>query len=51
MPISKYNPAFGGKKGSATKARRAMLKQYGHKKGLQVFYATVNKMRKQKRIK
>ena len=43
MPLSKYNSAFGGKKGSASKAYRAMAKQYGSKKGEQVFYATKNK--------
>ena len=43
MPLSKYNKAFGGKKGSATKAHAAMVKQYGAKKGEQVFYATKNK--------
>lgn len=40
MPISKYNRFFGG---DAAKAYRAMLKQYGAKKGRQVFYATMNK--------
>jgi len=43
MPLSKYNKAFGGKKGSAAKAKKAMLKQYGADKGEQVFYATKNK--------
>lgn len=43
MPISKYNKAFGGKKGSAAKAKRAMAKEYGSKKGEEVFYATMNK--------
>jgi hypothetical protein len=43
MPLSKYNTAFGGKKGSASKAYRAMQKQYGAKKGERVFYATKNK--------
>lgn len=43
MPISKYNKFFGGKKGSASKAKRAMSKEYGPKKGEQVFYAKKNK--------
>ena len=43
MPLSKYNKSFGGKKGSAGKAHAAMIKEYGKKKGEQVFYATKNK--------
>lgn len=43
MPLSKYNAAFGGKKGSAAKAHAAMVKQYGPDKGERVFYATKNK--------
>lgn len=43
MPLSKYDTAFGGKKGSAEKAHAAMAKQYGAKKGERVFYATKNK--------
>ena len=43
MPLSKYNNAFGGKKGSASEAHAAMAKEYGAKKGEQVFYATKNK--------
>jgi len=43
MPISKYNAAFGGKRGAAAKAMAAMREQYGDKKGTQVFYATKNK--------
>ena len=48
MPISKYNPEFGGKQGSATKAFERMTAPtgkggYGKKKGKQVFYATMNK--------
>ncbi len=42
MPLSKYDPQFGGK-GGATKAHTAMVKEYGAKKGEQVFYATMNK--------
>ena len=43
MPLSRYNKEFGGKAGSAAKAHSAMTKQYGEKKGEQVFYATRNK--------
>jgi hypothetical protein len=43
MPVSEYNVFFGGKKGSAEKAHAAMVKEYGAKKGEQVFYATKNK--------
>lgn len=43
MPLSRYNSAFGGAKGSAEKAHAAMAKEYGDKKGEEVFYATVNK--------
>jgi hypothetical protein len=43
MPTSKYNKEFGGKKGSAAKAKAAMAEEYGEKKGEQVFYATKNK--------
>ena len=43
MPLSKYNPQFGGKKGSAAEAHAAMMKEYGPKKGESVFYAMMNK--------
>lgn len=45
MPLSRYNKAFGGGKGSAEKAHAAMVEEYGQKKGEAVFYATVNKKR------
>jgi hypothetical protein len=45
MPLSRYNASFGGKKGSAAKATRAMVEEYGPEKGLRVFYATANKYR------
>lgn len=45
MPLSRYNKAFGGGKGSAEKAHAAMVKEYGAKKGESIFYATVNKKR------
>lgn len=47
MPIKKYNKYFGGKKGSAAKAKKSMVSQYGKKKGEQVFYATKNKRKTQ----
>ena len=40
--LAKYNKAFGGKAGSAAEAHAAMLKEYGPKKGENVFYATKN---------
>lgn len=43
MPISNYNFAYGGKPGSAAKARNAMQSQYGAQKGKRVFYATANR--------
>lgn len=46
MPIKKYDKYFGGKKGSAAKAKKAMRKQYGKKIGDSVFYASVNKKKK-----
>jgi hypothetical protein len=49
MPISKYNAAFGGKRGSAAKAMAAMQSHYGAEKGRQVFYATKNKRSKRDR--
>jgi hypothetical protein len=48
MPLSKYNAQFGGKAGSAAKAHSAMVKQYGAKKGEEVFYATKNKRKSMK---
>lgn len=42
MPIEKYDRHFGGKPGSAARAKRSMERQYGKEKGTQVFYATVN---------
>jgi RimJ/RimL family protein N-acetyltransferase len=42
MPISRYDPKFGGK-GSAAKALKKMIERYGSKRGRSVFYATVNK--------
>ncbi len=50
MPLSNYDKQFGGESGSAAKAHRAMIEEYGEKKGEQVFYATKNKrQRKMKR--
>jgi hypothetical protein len=46
MPIKRYDRQFGG---DARKAYAAMRKQYGAKKGRQVFYATLNKRRRGRR--
>lgn len=44
MPLSKYDKYFGGKKGSAAKAKASMRKTYkGKDKAEQVFYALKNK--------
>jgi hypothetical protein len=43
MPIEKYDKFYGGKPGSASKAKAAMAKEYGAEKGEKVFYATKNK--------
>lgn len=45
-PMSRYDSAYGGKKGAARKAHAAMVEQYGSKeKADRVFYSTVNKKR------
>ena len=49
MPLAKYNKAFGGKPGSASKAHASMVEQYGPVKGERVFYATMNKRKGQKK--
>jgi hypothetical protein len=45
VPLKKYDKEFGGK-GGAAKAHAAMIKQYGEKKGEEVFYATKNRNKK-----
>lgn len=47
MPLSNYNKFFGGKKGSAAKAKAAMAEEYGSEKGEKVFYAMKNKRKSQ----
>jgi hypothetical protein len=49
MPIARYDPLYGGKRGAAAKALAAMMKTYGAKRGRQVFYATANKRRRPRR--
>lgn len=46
MPISKYNPQFGGKPGAAAKALAAMQDEYGDKRGTSIFYVTKNRRKK-----
>ena len=48
MPLKRYDKAFGGKRGSAAKAHKDMMDEYGPKKGESVFYATKNKKMKSK---
>lgn len=43
MPVTKYDKWFGGGRGNAGKAKRAMAKHYGAQEGERVFYATMNK--------
>ncbi len=45
MPMSRYDPMFGGK-GGAAKAHAAMVEQYGAEKAEEVFHATMNKKKK-----
>lgn len=45
MPISKY---YGG---HGREVMDSMTKEYGSKKGEQVFYATKNKLKKKKKVK
>jgi hypothetical protein len=49
VPVARYDKDYGGKKGSAAKARRAMIAQYGLSKGLQVFHATARRNERRKR--
>jgi len=49
MPMSKYDPLFGGEKGSAAKAHASMIRTYGKDKGERVFYAKANKNKKRRR--
>ena len=51
MPLSKYNKYFGGKKGSAAKAKGAMADEYGEEKGEEVFYALKNKRKSERKRK
>lgn len=46
-PLSEYDKYFGGKPGAAAKAKASMIEEYGEEKGESVFYATINKKRKQ----
>lgn len=49
MPLSNYDPWFGSKKGSAARAHQELIKQYGLKKGNQVFYSLLADRKKAKR--
>ncbi len=48
MPLKNYDKEFGGQPGSAAKAKKSMAKEYGSKKGEQVFYALKNKRKSAK---
>ena len=45
MPLSKYF------KGKGAKVMKSMKKQYGEKKGEEVFYATANKKKRTRKAK
>jgi len=45
MPVANYDRYLGG---NAAKALRELVKQYGPEKGRRVFYALVNKRKKQR---
>lgn len=45
--ISEYDKYFGDEKGSAAKAKKNMIDEYGDERGEEVFYATVNAKKKQ----
>jgi hypothetical protein len=49
MPLEKYDKYFGGKKGNAEQAAKALRKEYGAQKARQVFYAIVNKRKRQRK--
>lgn len=46
MPIDQYDKYFGAKKGSAHRALEELVKEYGLKKGTQIFYAMKNERKK-----
>lgn len=48
MPLESYDKYFGGKRGDAAKAARALRNEYGSDKGKQFFYAIVNKRRRER---
>lgn len=43
MPLERYDKYFGGAKGSASKAAKALQKEYGAERGRGYFYAIVRK--------
>lgn len=51
MPISKYDPLFGGEPGAAERALRSMKRTYGSKQGEHVFYGTIAKRERKSRFR
>jgi hypothetical protein len=49
VPVSAYNKLYGGKRGSAAKAKAAMQDEYGPQKGERVFYGHNANLRRRKR--
>lgn len=47
MPLSMYDECFGGKPGAAAKAWREMTRRYGKERGKAMFYAQVEKHKKE----
>jgi len=49
VPLERYDKFFGGEKGSAGKALKAMKRTYGSKDGEHVFYARIAKEKRRGR--
>jgi len=47
MPLNRYDKYFGGSSGSAFRASKALRQEYGQTEGKKLFYAIVNKRRRQ----
>ena len=50
MPLSRYDKHL-GKPGAAKKTLSSMIERYGEKRGKQVFYATVNTRKNERRAR
>lgn len=45
MPLSRYSRYFGGQKDAPARVLANMKREYGDRKGTEIFYRTVNKRR------